>query len=158
MKVVQQVRHATAAANAYTGLEGQISVDSTIDSLRIHDGITPGGKEIRHLEYLNPGVNKQRFFKQVLIRTTGQSLLASECGSLVIVNGSVNAPSLATVPFLGMGFIYYGTTTGNVTRGSLNDFFLDVDETDKISVQVLNDRCVAFAKYDATHWKVLWKY
>jgi len=42
-KYVQQVRHNTASADAFTGLEGVVSVDTTAKELRVHDGLTAGG-------------------------------------------------------------------------------------------------------------------
>jgi len=46
VKVVQQVRHTTAAADAYTGSVGQVTQVTTTDELRSHDGSTAGGKRI----------------------------------------------------------------------------------------------------------------
>lgn len=43
MKRVQHIRHATVAANAFIGLEGEITADTTAKELRYHDGSTPGG-------------------------------------------------------------------------------------------------------------------
>jgi len=42
-KRVQRVGHETAAANAFTGLEREITVDLGKKSVRVHDGLTPGG-------------------------------------------------------------------------------------------------------------------
>ena len=39
-------RGTTAQNNAFTGAAGEISVDETIDTIRLHDGITAGGHEI----------------------------------------------------------------------------------------------------------------
>lgn len=37
-------RGTTAENNAFTGAAGEITVDTTLDELRLHDGVTPGGK------------------------------------------------------------------------------------------------------------------
>lgn len=44
-KRVQLIRHVTSAAQAFLGLEGEITVDLTSKALRVHDGVTPGGQE-----------------------------------------------------------------------------------------------------------------
>ena len=41
----QKLRHATAQADLYVGLLGQITVDTTKSTVRVHDGSTPGGFE-----------------------------------------------------------------------------------------------------------------
>ena len=45
-KRVQIVRHTTTNANAFTGREGEITVDTTVDELRVHDGVTAGGHRV----------------------------------------------------------------------------------------------------------------
>lgn len=44
--VVQFRRGTTAQNNAFTGVVGEISVDTDKDTLRVHDGSTEGGSEI----------------------------------------------------------------------------------------------------------------
>jgi hypothetical protein len=46
VKRVQHVRHSTAAADLYIGLVGEITVDTDGKTLRLHDGVTAGGKVI----------------------------------------------------------------------------------------------------------------
>lgn len=43
MKRVQRIRHTTGNADIFTGLEGEITVDVSKKTIRVHDGITPGG-------------------------------------------------------------------------------------------------------------------
>lgn len=40
---VQLVRHATGAADAFVGLQGEVTVDTTAKELRVHDGLSAGG-------------------------------------------------------------------------------------------------------------------
>lgn len=44
-KRVQRIRAATAQADIFTGLEGEITVDTTRKAIRVHDGSTEGGFE-----------------------------------------------------------------------------------------------------------------
>lgn len=46
MKIEQQARSGAAAQDVYTGEEGQITADTDNWDLRLHDGVTPGGKKI----------------------------------------------------------------------------------------------------------------
>ena len=44
--VLQFRRGTTSQNNSFTGADGELSIDSTVDSLRIHDGSTAGGFEV----------------------------------------------------------------------------------------------------------------
>ncbi len=44
--VVQFRRGSTTQNNAFTGAEGELTVDTTLDTLRVHDGSTVGGYEL----------------------------------------------------------------------------------------------------------------
>jgi hypothetical protein len=46
VKHVRFLRGTAAQNDAFTGLEGQVTVDTTNVQLRLHDGLTPGGKVI----------------------------------------------------------------------------------------------------------------
>jgi RNase P/RNase MRP subunit p29 len=46
VKHVRFLRGTAAQNDAFTGLEGQVTVDTTNKQLRLHDGVTPGGKVI----------------------------------------------------------------------------------------------------------------
>lgn len=50
---VQRVRHAAAAADVFTGLPGEITVNTTTNSLRVHDGVNPGGYETARRDLSN---------------------------------------------------------------------------------------------------------
>lgn len=44
-KRVSRVRHATAAADTFIGKTGELTVDTTKSTVRVHNGTTPGGTE-----------------------------------------------------------------------------------------------------------------
>lgn len=51
MPTVLQFRRGTTAQNdAFTGAVGEISIDTTVDSIRVHDGSTAGGFEVNAKE------------------------------------------------------------------------------------------------------------
>lgn len=47
------VRHVTAAADAFTGIEGEITIDVTAKELRVHDGGTVGGIAVARKDLVN---------------------------------------------------------------------------------------------------------
>ena len=52
-KRVQLIRDATAGADTFTGLTGEITVDTTKKELRLHDGLTAGGIPIARSDLAN---------------------------------------------------------------------------------------------------------
>src|SRR6056300_1489686 len=44
--VLQFRRGTTAQNNSFTGSDGELSIDTTIDTIRVHDGSTAGGFEL----------------------------------------------------------------------------------------------------------------
>lgn len=52
-KRVQLIRHATAVADAFQGLIGEITVDTTKKEIRLHDGITAGGVPVSRADLAN---------------------------------------------------------------------------------------------------------
>lgn len=55
-KRVQLIRHTTGGANAFAGLEGEITVDTTAKELRVHDGLTAGGIPVARKDLANVAV------------------------------------------------------------------------------------------------------
>lgn len=47
---IQQLRGTTAENDEFIGKQGVITVDTTRKSIRVHDGVTPGGREISGLD------------------------------------------------------------------------------------------------------------
>ena len=52
---VQLRRGTTSQNDAFTGAEGEVSVDTTVDTLRVHDGSTAGGHRLAKYSELNTG-------------------------------------------------------------------------------------------------------
>lgn len=45
-RILQIYRGTTAQNDAFTGAQGELAMDTTLNELRVHDGITPGGHKI----------------------------------------------------------------------------------------------------------------
>jgi len=91
--VVQFRRGTTEQNNNFTGAAGEISIDTTVDTLRVHDGATQGGFP--------------------LVNTTSSQTLANKTyqGVSVSVTGNVDGGNLITAGVI--------TATGNVAGGNL---------------------------------------
>lgn len=50
---VQFIRHSTAAANVFTGKEGEVTVDLDNDELRVHDEVKQGGHRVARQDMAN---------------------------------------------------------------------------------------------------------
>lgn len=130
VKQVQRVRHTEAAADAYTGLQGEITIDLTNYQLRLHDGATAGGaKKIS---------NDDRFPAEVgdtiLIRNTANTayvatdrqgvldFLADVANSFVIPASGTKFGFGASVPAAPDGTVHvHSATAGTVAAGADND-------------------------------------
>lgn len=55
--VVQFRRGTTAQNDLFTGAEGEISVDISKGSIRVHDAVTPGGHELMKVDLTNVANN-----------------------------------------------------------------------------------------------------
>jgi len=55
--VVQFRRGTTNQNNLFTGAEGEISVDITKGTIRVHDALTPGGHELMKVDLTNVADN-----------------------------------------------------------------------------------------------------
>ena len=58
-KRVQRRRGTTSEHSAFTGAEGEITVDTTIDTLVVHDGSTPGGHPLGKADGSNLDLTNQ---------------------------------------------------------------------------------------------------
>ncbi len=51
-----KIRRGTSAQHAsFTGVEGEITVDTTLDTVRVHDGATAGGRQLLRADLTNVG-------------------------------------------------------------------------------------------------------
>ena len=84
--VVQFRRGTTTQNNAFTGAEGELTVDTTLDTLRVHDGSTAGGFELVQKAASQTLTNKT-------INLTSNTLVAT----LAQINSAVSDADLASL-------------------------------------------------------------
>lgn len=148
MAVQIQYRRGTAAENdAFTGANAEITVDSTNGTLRIHDGITPGGSNLATVGYVTSSVAAVSAItngtSSVAVISSGGNIRSNVAGSTITlltsagmavtgvttVSGNANVGNLGTAGLVvatgnvtGGNLITAGlvSATGNITGGNLN--------------------------------------
>jgi len=112
--VVQFRRGTTAQNNSFTGAVGEISIDTTLGTIRVHDGATAGGATIVNTTAAQTLTNK------TIPYIPGATVIGGT-GNLV-ANASTTSTSSTTgalvVPNGGAGIAGDVTVGGNVTYGS----------------------------------------
>jgi len=114
MATTVQFRRGTTAQNdAFTGAEGELSVDTTLDQLRIHDGSTAGGHKAARQVDLNTKMSVANTQALANARLGGAATVTM-VGDLTGSNSfSSNATSIVTT------LASTGTPTGTFGSGSL---------------------------------------
>lgn len=158
MKIVQHPRMNTATANAYLGPAGQIIVDTERDNLRLHNGLTVGGKEIPNIDQvLEQGL---RFFSVPATVAGGQTIPPNYMGAYIVCTGSaVTLPLLSDIVDIGAGVTIYARVAITLNaNGGAADRIIDVTEVPQTSISLANDETILIAKYDSALWKVINRY
>lgn len=122
-KRVQRLGATTAIANAFIGLQREITVDTTLWELRVHDGVTPGGhriitKELADSLYAPQGVTSFDFIEVDIINEFTPSTGVTVDGVL-LKDGLVDGVDITT---LANAFIAHASNTANphiVTKAQL---------------------------------------
>jgi hypothetical protein len=107
-------------SGGFTGAEGEVTVDTTNDTLRVHDGTTAGGVRLAKYSELSAGSPSQTWTNQTSSRAIGQ-IETNTTGNTISVNaqiyanaGSNSAPGLALQVNTG--------TTGSPVWLTIDDF------------------------------------
>jgi len=112
----------TATSNAFTGAEGELFVDTTKDTLVIHDGVTLGGKPLATESYVVSAISgKANSSSLATVATSGSYNDLSNKPSLFSgsYNDLTNKPTIPTVPTNVSAFnndANYATTTQLSTK------------------------------------------
>ena len=117
MAAVVKLRRGTSAQHSvFTGALGEISVDITKDTLRIHDGVTVGGHELALANLANTGIqatpSEINIMDGAVISTTQLNYLSDVTSNIQAqLNSKQTSASLATVATTGA----YSDITGTPT-------------------------------------------
>ena len=99
--VVQFRRGTTAQNNSFTGAAGEISIDTDLDVVRVHDGTTAGG-------FAQVGLDSSQTITNKVYQGTSTSVTGNVTGGNLITAGAVTASTVSTT----------GNITGNYILGN----------------------------------------
>jgi len=127
MAQVLQLRRGTTAQNdTFTGAAGEVTVDTDRESLRVHDGVTMGGKEIADLQTAVPLLPAASSVSGSDTVPVIQSGVARRATKTQILNGIVDANIDAAANISGTKLANNAVTTAkiadsNVTTAKIAD-------------------------------------
>src|SRR6056300_211297 len=141
--VLQFRRGTTAQNNSHTGSAGEISIDTTLDTIRVHDGSTAGGFEITSnaatqtltnktltSPVLNTGVSGTAVLDEDNMASDSDTKLATQQSIKAYVDAEDAAIASDTLTLTNKTFDANGTGNSitNIDSGNfLSGFFLDED-------------------------------
>ena len=140
---VQFRRGTTSQNNAFTGAQGELTIDTDVYALRIHDGTTAGGKIVPTLTATQTFTNKTIGSSSVwngnaiglgyggtgaaltgvagaVVYTTGSAMALSLAGTSgqVLTSGGTSGPTWVNASALSTGTATTATTATNISGGS----------------------------------------
>jgi hypothetical protein len=144
---VQFRRGTTSQNNAFTGAQGELTIDTDVYTLRIHDGTTAGGKVVPTLTATQTFTNKTLGTSSVwngnvialgyggtgaalsgvagaVAYSTGSALALSLAGTSgqVLTSGGTSGPTWVNASSLSTGVATTATTATNIAGGSAGYF------------------------------------
>jgi len=108
--VLQFRRGTTSQNNSFTGSAGELSIDTDLDVIRVHDGLTAGG-------FAQVGLNAAQTITNKIYNGTSVSVTGNVSGGNLVTSGLITATGAIT------GAAISGTTisgSGNVTGANIN--------------------------------------
>jgi hypothetical protein len=140
---VQFRRGTTSQNNAFTGAQGELTIDTDVYTIRIHDGTTAGGKQVPTLTATQTFTNKTMSTSSVwngnaiglgyggtgaaltgvagaIVYTTGSAMALSLAGTSgqVLTSGGTSGPTWVSASALSTGTATTATTATNISGGS----------------------------------------
>ena len=140
---VQFRRGTTSQNNAFTGAQGELTIDTDVYTIRIHDGTTAGGKQVPTLTATQTFTNKTMSTSSVwngtaiglgyggtgaaltgvagaVVYSTGSAMALSLAGTSgqVLTSGGTSGPTWVSASSLSTGTATTATTATNIAGGS----------------------------------------
>lgn len=110
MSTAVQFRGGTTAEHAaFTGAEREITVDTTKDTVVVHDGVTPGGHPLAKAEWLDPQFFHKADYASVVFTKTGAQAIELKANTRIMVAGALlhfTAATAVAMPTLVAGSDY----------------------------------------------------
>lgn len=140
---VQFRRGTTSQNNAFTGAQGELTIDNEVWTIRIHDGVTAGGKQVPTLTATQTFTNKTMSTNSIwngnavglgyggtgaslsgvagaIVYSTGSAMAMSLAGTSgqVLTSGGTSGPTWVNASALSTGTATTATTATNIAGGS----------------------------------------
>src|SRR5210317_234979 len=116
--VLQFRRGTTAQNNSFTGSAGEVSVDTSIDTLRVHDGSTAGGFEITSNAATQTLTNKTIDASNNTLSNIGNSSLTNSAIAVTDGSTTTNVALGGTLTIQGTtNEVEVGESSGTITVG-----------------------------------------
>ena len=120
--VLQFRRGTTSQNNSFTGTAGELSVDTTLDTIRVHDGSTAGGVELTQNVAAQTLTNKTISGSSNTLSNIGNSSLTNS--GITVSDGSTSTATAlgGTITFAGTANeVEVGESSGTITVGLPDD-------------------------------------
>ena len=136
---IQRRRGTATEHNSFTGLAGEITIDTTNNTIRVHDGSTAGGHRLAKYSEINTQENIEDVVGSLLTAGSGISLSYDDAAGTLTITNTTSAGDIESVT-AGNG-LSGGGESGAVTLA------LDLNELSAAAVDVSAD---SIAIIDAT--------
>ena len=128
---IQRRRGTATEHNSFTGLAGEITIDTTNNTVRVHDGSTAGGHRLAKYSEINTQENIEDAVGGLLTAGSGISLSYDDAGGTLTITNTTSAGDIEAVT-AGNGL------SGGGTSGAVS-LALDLNELSAAAVSVAND-------------------
>jgi hypothetical protein len=136
---IQRRRGTATEHNTFTGLAGEITIDTTNNTIRVHDGSTAGGHRLAKYSEINTQENIEDAVGNLLTAGAGISLAYDDANGTLTITNTTSAGDIESVT-AGDGL------SGGGTSGAVS-LALDLNELTAATVDVSAD---SIAIIDAT--------
>ena len=131
---IQRRRGTATEHNSFTGLAGEITIDTTNNTIRVHDGSTAGGHRLAKYSEINTQENIEDAVGNLLTAGSGISLSYDDANGTLTITNTTSAGDIEAVT-AGNGL------SGGGTSGAVS-LALDLNELTAAAVNVANDSIV----------------
>ena len=142
---IQRRRGTATEHNSFTGLAGEITIDTTNNTVRVHDGSTAGGHRLAKYSEINTQENIEDAVGNLLTAGSGISLSYDDDAGTLTITNTTSAGDIESVT-AGDG-LSGGASSGDVTLA------LDLNELTAATVDVSADSIAIIDATDSTSKK-----
>jgi hypothetical protein len=94
---IQRRRGTATEHNSFTGLAGEITIDTTNNTVRVHDGSTQGGHRLAKFSEINTQENIEDAVGNLLTAGSGISLSYDDAGGTLTITNTTSAGDIEAV-------------------------------------------------------------